>query len=204
MYSACKLTEQGENIQPWCTPFPILNQSFNTVFSSVQFSHSVVSSSLQPHELQHARPPCPSPTPRVHPNPCPSSRWCHPTISSSVVPFSCIVLYWNKQNLLCSLTLFYLGIMLCIAQEYIGWTCSSPGTLKAAIYISTKMQIDDYRSFSVRIFREKNERKSLQALYFWKRGPPPVRSLHKQEPWKRNLALSTGQLGPPYPHFKLC
>ena len=43
---------------------------------------------LQPHELQHARPPCPSPTPRVHPNPCPLSQWCHPTISSSVVPFS--------------------------------------------------------------------------------------------------------------------
>ena len=57
-------------------------------FSSVQFSHSVMSDSLQPHEPQHARPPCPSPTPRVHPNPCPSSRWCHPTISSSVVPFS--------------------------------------------------------------------------------------------------------------------
>ena len=57
-------------------------------FSSVQFSCSIMSYSLRPHELQHARPPCPSPTPRVHPNPCPSSRWCHPTISSSIVPFS--------------------------------------------------------------------------------------------------------------------
>ena len=57
-------------------------------FSSVQFSHSVVSDSLRPHEPQLARPPCPSPTPRVHPNPCPLSRWWHPTISSSVVPFS--------------------------------------------------------------------------------------------------------------------
>ena len=47
---------------------------------SVQFSHSVVSDSLQLHEPQHTRPPCPSPTPRVHPNPCPLSRWCHPTI----------------------------------------------------------------------------------------------------------------------------
>ena len=55
---------------------------------SVQFSHSVVSDSLWPHELQHARPPCPLPTPGVHPNPCPSSWWCHPAISSSVVPFS--------------------------------------------------------------------------------------------------------------------
>ena len=58
-------------------------------FSSVQFSCSVVSDSLHPHEPQHARPPCPSPIPGVHPNPCTSSRWCHPTISSSVVPFSC-------------------------------------------------------------------------------------------------------------------
>ena len=53
-----------------------------------QFSCSVVFDSLRPHELQHARPPCPSPTPRLHPNPCPLSRWCHPTISSSVVHFS--------------------------------------------------------------------------------------------------------------------
>ena len=57
-------------------------------FSSVHFSRSVVSDSLWPHELQHARPPCPSPTTGVHANSCPSSRWCHPTISSSVVPFS--------------------------------------------------------------------------------------------------------------------
>ena len=55
---------------------------------SVQFSRSVVSNSLRPHEQQQARPPCPSPTPRVHPKPCPSSQWCHPTISSSVVHFS--------------------------------------------------------------------------------------------------------------------
>ena len=56
--------------------------------SSVQFSRSVVSDSLRPHKSQHPRPPCPSPTPRVHSNSCPSSRWCHPAISSSVVPFS--------------------------------------------------------------------------------------------------------------------
>ena len=56
--------------------------------SSVQFSCSVMSDSLQPHELQHVRLPCPSPTPRVYTNSCPLSRWCHPTISSSVVPFS--------------------------------------------------------------------------------------------------------------------
>ena len=61
---------------------------FKFTDSSVQFSHSVVSNSLWPHELQHARPPCPSPTPGVHPNQCPLSWWCHPTISSSIIPFS--------------------------------------------------------------------------------------------------------------------
>ena len=54
----------------------------------VQFSHSLVSNSLWPHEPQHARPPFPSPTPGVHPNPCPLSQWCYQTTSSSVVPFS--------------------------------------------------------------------------------------------------------------------
>ena len=57
-------------------------------FSSVQFSCSFVSKSLRPHESQYARPPCPSPTPGVHSNSWPLSRWCHPAISSSVVPFS--------------------------------------------------------------------------------------------------------------------
>ena len=60
---------------------------YSVQFSSV-FSHSVVYDSLQPHELQHARPPCPSPTPGVYSNSCPPSRWCHAAISSSVVPFS--------------------------------------------------------------------------------------------------------------------
>ena len=57
-------------------------------FSSVQFSHSVMSDFLRPHEMQHARPPCPTPTPAVHSNSSPSSRWCHLAISSSIVPFS--------------------------------------------------------------------------------------------------------------------
>ena len=66
----------------------LLLEGLSVQFSSVHFSHSVGSNSLWPHEPQHARPLCPSPTLRVHPNPCPLSRWCHPTILSSVVPFS--------------------------------------------------------------------------------------------------------------------
>ena len=60
----------------------------DTSYQFSQFSRSVVSDSLQPHESQHARPPCPSPTPRVYPNSCPLSQWCHPAISSSVMLFS--------------------------------------------------------------------------------------------------------------------
>ena len=66
-----------EHLVQWFTPF-----------SSIRFSRSVMSDSLWPHWLQHARPPCPSPTLRVYSNSCPLSRWCHPTISSSAVPFS--------------------------------------------------------------------------------------------------------------------
>ena len=58
------------------------------LLSSVQFSRSVVSNSLRPHGLQHAKPPCPLTTPRVYSNSCPLRQWCHPTISSSVIPFS--------------------------------------------------------------------------------------------------------------------
>ena len=58
------------------------------LISSIQFIHSVMSDSLQPHESQHARPPCPSPTTRVHSDSRPSSQWCHPAISSSVIPLS--------------------------------------------------------------------------------------------------------------------
>ena len=60
----------------------------NQEFSSVQFSHLVMSDSLWPHGLQHARPPCASPTPGVYSNSCSLSQWCHPTVSSSVIPFS--------------------------------------------------------------------------------------------------------------------
>ena len=65
-----------------------MTRIFDIYITSVQFTHSVVSDSLWPHGLQHSRPPCPSPTPRVYSNSCPLSQWCHPTISSSVISFS--------------------------------------------------------------------------------------------------------------------
>ena len=68
-----------------CAVLPLKSQILP---DSVQFSHSVMSDSLRPHGLQHARLPCPPPTPRTYSNSCPSNWWCHPTISSSVIPFS--------------------------------------------------------------------------------------------------------------------
>ena len=72
----------GDGSKVWCY------KEHYYISSVSQFSCSVVSDSLRPHESQHTRPPCPSPTPRVHSDSCPSSQWCHPAISSSVVPFS--------------------------------------------------------------------------------------------------------------------
>ena len=77
-YSFKKLLNKNLSKSEW---------KFHTI-SSVQFSRSIVSDSLQLHELQHASPPCPSPTPGVYPNSCALSQWCHPAISSSVIPFS--------------------------------------------------------------------------------------------------------------------
>ena len=74
------VTKSQTQLRDWSTQ--------HICISSVQFSRSVMSSSLRPHELQHARPPCPSPTPGVHSDSRPLSQWCHPTISSSVIPFS--------------------------------------------------------------------------------------------------------------------
>ena len=83
----------------WCM---CLRHNYSVINSSVQFSRSVVSNSSRPHGLQHARPPCPSPSHRVYSNSCPSSRWCHPTISSSVIPFSswpCIRVFSKESTL---------------------------------------------------------------------------------------------------------
>ena len=104
---------------------------------SVQFSHSVVSDSLRPHESQHARPPCLSPTPGVYSNSCPSSRWCHPAISSSVFPFSCPqalpasgsfpmnqLFAWGGQSTGVSpLTFWFSVLSLCLTQVLVAQSC---------------------------------------------------------------------------------
>ena len=94
-YHLTRLAHWGKNKQTHkqknsaqISPYVKFTQTTGPTFSSVQFSRSVVSDSLRTHESQHTRPPCPSPTPGVYSNSCPSSQRCHPAISSSVVPFS--------------------------------------------------------------------------------------------------------------------
>ena len=86
LYGHFSLHAHSSSLSSYKDNSPVDSSNFQ--FSSIQFSRSVVSDSLRPHESQHARPPCPSPTPGVHSDSRPSSEWCHPAISSSVVPFS--------------------------------------------------------------------------------------------------------------------
>ena len=90
---------------------------------SVQFSRTVMSNSLWPHELQHARPPCPSPTPRVYSNSCPSSQWCRPTISFSVIPFSsCLQSFPGSGS-------FQMSQLLASGGQSIGVSASTSGLI---------------------------------------------------------------------------
>ena len=82
------MAESKEALQSLLMKVKEESEKVGLKLSSVKFSHSVMSDSLRPHESQHARPPCPSPTPGVHSDSYPSSQWCHPAISSSVIPFS--------------------------------------------------------------------------------------------------------------------
>ena len=97
--SLSKLQEMVKDLEVWCAAVheaeksqtqlsDLITTTATVPISSVQFSHSVVSNSSLHHESQHTRPPCPSPTPRVHSDSRPSSQWCHPAISSSAFPFS--------------------------------------------------------------------------------------------------------------------
>ena len=87
----CGCSYEIKTLAPWLKSYEKLDtllKSRDIQFSSVQINRSVMSNCLQTHESQHARPPCPSPTPGVHSNSCPSSQWCHPAISFSIIPFS--------------------------------------------------------------------------------------------------------------------
>ena len=122
---------QHQGLSQWISSLyqvdKVLEPQLQHQFSSVHFSHSIVSDSLQPHGMQHARPPCPSPTPRASSNICSLSWWCHSTISSSVVPFSfCLQSFPASGSFLVSQ--FYIrwpkywsfSLSICPSNEYSG------------------------------------------------------------------------------------
>ena len=97
-WSGLPFSFAGDLLHPGIKPPPPSWQADSSPLSSVQFSHSVMSNFLRPHGLQHSRPPCPSPTPRVYSNSCPLRQWCHPTISPSVIPFSSHLQYFPASG----------------------------------------------------------------------------------------------------------
>ena len=141
---------------------------------SVQFSRSVVSDSLWPHESQHARPPCPSPTPGDHPDSRPSSQWCHPAISSSVIPFSC------PQSLPASESF--------PMSQFFTWGGQSTGVSALASFLPKKSQgwspsewtgwIQPLQSKGLsRVFSKKKESSPWSGNYY-RSHIPQLKSLH--------------------------
>ena len=134
-----------------------------------QFSHSVVSDSLRPHESQHARPPCPSPTPRVYSNSCPSSRWCHPAIFSSVIPFSSCpqslpasesfpmsqLITWGSQSTGVSASASVLPVN---TQDWspLGWTCWISLQSKGLSSIFSNTIVQKHQFFSAQLSSQSN------------------------------------------------
>ena len=138
---------------------------FLTKFSSVQFSRSVMSNSLRPREPLHARPPCPSPAPRVHPNPCPLSRWCHPTISSSAVPFSSCLQSFPASGSFQMSQLFISGgqsagasapasVLSMNIQDWfpLGWPCWISLQSKGLSRVFSNTTVQKYQFFGAQLF----------------------------------------------------
>ena len=156
----------------------------NTVYipnaTSVQFSRSVMSDSLQPHEPQQGRPPCPSPTPEVHPNPCPLCRWCHPAISPSVVPFSSCpqslsasgsflvrqLFTWGSQSIGVSASASVLPVNTqdWSPLEWTGWN-SVQSKVLSRVFSSTTVQ--KHRFFSAQLSSQSNSH-----IHTWPREKP--------------------------------
>ena len=144
------------------SPTPHLSCPSTVVACSVQFSCSIMSESSWSHELKHARPPCPSPTPGVHPNSCPLSRWCHPAISSSVIPFSSHIQSFPAsgffqmsqliascgQNIEASASVLPMNIQDWFPLGWTGWI-SSPSKGLSRVFSNTTVQ--KYQFFGIQL-----------------------------------------------------
>ena len=150
---------------------------------SAQFSRSIVSDYLPPHGLQHTRPPCPSPTPGVYPNSCPSSQWCHPTISSSVVPFSSCLQFFPASGSFLMSQLFASGgqsigvsasasVLLMNIQDWspLGWTGWISLQSKALSRGFSNTTVQKHQFFSTQLSSQSNSH-----IHTW--------PLEKPQPW---------------------
>ena len=149
--------------------YTFLHKSWAALISSAQFSHSVTSNSLWPHELQHARPPCPSPTPGVHSNSCPLSQWCYPAILSSVIPFSSCpqilpasgsfpmsqVLTWGSQSIGVSASPSVLPMN---TQDWppLWWTCWISLQSKGLSGVFSSTTVQKHQLFSAQLSSQSN------------------------------------------------
>ena len=137
--------------------------------TQVQFSRSVVSDSLEPHESQHSRPPCPLPTPGVYPNPCPRSQWCHPAISSSTIPFSSCpqslpasgsfpvsqLFAWGSQSIGVSASTSVLPVN---TQDWspLGWTGWISLQSKGLLWVFSNTTVQKHQFFSAQLSLQSN------------------------------------------------
>ena len=135
----------------------------NQVPSSVQFSHSVVSNSLRPHGLQHTRPLCPSPTPGAHSNSYPLSRWCHPTISSSVILFSSHLQSFPASGSFLMSQLFASGGQRIGVSEQV----SEQDPASPSVSLSHQEASINLLSFSIRGQTENHNHRKLTNLITW-------------------------------------
>ena len=155
---------------PWYMFYKRKLRYKDSLLLSAQFSCSVVSDSLQPHESQHARPPCPSPTPAIHPNLCASTRWCHPAISSSVIPFSSCLQFLPASESFPMSQLF-------------AWGAQSTGVSALASFLPKKSQgwSSEWTSCSPRDSQESSptpQFKSINSLVLSLLHSPTLTSIH--------------------------
>ena len=151
-----------------------------TLLACVQFSHSVVSDSLGPHEPQHAKLPCPSPTPGVHANPCPLSHWCHPIISSSVVPYSSCPQSFPASGSFPMSQLFArgsqsIGVLASISvlpmntQDWspLGWTSWISLQSKGLSRVFSNTTVQKHQVFGAQLSLQSNSQLPLKVVILW-------------------------------------
>ena len=174
-------------VKPLTLYYASFDHASQWIISSVQFSRSVVSDSLGPHESQHTRSPCPSPTPEVYPNSCPLSQWCHPAISSSVIPFFSCPQSLPASGSFTMSQLFISGgqstgvsasasVLPMNNQDWspLGWTCWISLLSKGLSRVFSNTTVQKHQFFCTQLSSQSNSHihtRPLEKPYPWLDGP---------------------------------